>query len=77
MGTRQVNEKTVDYYLLAEDIADVGENYGIRIIHGEEGESVCGITVSQHKILALLYRLMEGLATPTTLRDVVEDWLLC
>ncbi|MEG1988300.1 MAG: DUF6514 family protein [Oscillibacter sp.] len=77
MGKKQALETPVEYYLLAEDRDTLGESYGIRIICGEEKESVRDITMSQNKILALLDRVMTGVVTPITLRDVVEDWLLC
>ena len=34
------------------------------------------ITPCQHRIQKLAEALMQGCVTPTTLRDVAEDWLL-
>lgn len=77
MGRKQVLDTPVEYYLLAEDCGNTCENYGISIVCGEEKESIRGITVSQNKIYTLLERVMAGFVTATTLRDVVEDWILC
>lgn len=66
----------VEYYLLAEEYGTQGESYGVRIQKGKEGAIVRGITWSQRKIMALLAVLIKCAVTPTTLRDVVDDWLL-
>ena len=76
MGRRQVRELCVDYYLLSEDVESIGERYGIQVTCKDEAETIFGITISQIRILSLLRRLMDGLVTPSTVRDVVEDWIV-
>lgn len=76
MGRKQVLEQSMDYYLLEEQREDASEKYGIRILCEQETACIRGITDSQCGILSLLDRVMEGLVTPITLLDVVEDWLL-
>ena len=52
------------------------ENYGVRVWE-EEGEEkqVRGITTSAVRIDELLSLLVEGGVGPTTLPEVVQDWL--
>lgn len=77
MGKRVIQKQDINYYLLAEEYGDLGECYGVKIAcsNGED-DSIRGITLSQSKILLLLSVLMEQSVTPTTLHDVVEDWIL-
>ncbi len=78
IGTKEILEKHTEYYILAEDDQDAYmETYGLKIVHGESVSQVCRITQSSDKIQTLALRLMEGLVTPITLRDVIEDWVLC
>ena len=76
MGRRQLCKQPVSYYLVTEDYEDFGERYGVRVENDSESETICGITVSQTGIFELIAALMAGRVTPTTVRDVVEDWLL-
>ena len=66
----------VRYSLVAENLANAGENYGVLVESGGERLLLRGITVSQRRIQALLRLLMAGNVTAVTARDVVEDWLL-
>ncbi len=52
------------------------ESYGV-CIRGQNGEeeAVSNITVSAARIDALLDLLVRNAVTPSTLRDVVDDWL--
>lgn len=77
MGRKVIQELNVDYYLLAEEYGDLGECYGVKVSCAcGEDESIRGITLSQSKILLLISVLIEQSVTPTTLHDVVEDWIL-
>ena len=66
----------VRYSLVAENLENAGENYGVLVESGGERLLLRGITVSQRRIQALLRLLMAGNVTAVTARDVVEDWLL-
>ena len=66
----------VRYSLVAENLENTGENYGVLVESGGERLLLRGITVSQRRIQALLRLLMAGNVTAVTARDVVEDWLL-
>jgi len=77
MGSRDISDHSVSYYLLADECGELGENYGVAI-EDREGETshVAGITPSQCRILGLVSALMKYAVTPATLRDVIEDWIL-
>ena len=68
------------HYSLTVDTVEAGavswENYGVRVWE-EAGESACipGITTSSLRIDELLSLLVEHAVSPTTLREVVDDWL--
>jgi len=77
IGTKEILKEQIEYYILAEEDQDAYmESYGVRIVHGESISQICRITASSDKIQTLIMRLMEGLVTPITLRDVIEDWVL-
>lgn len=76
-GGRTCRGRRIAYYLLAEEIEGIGENYGLRVECGGEAETIRGITVSTRGIQALLERMLRHGVTPATARDVVEDWLAC
>lgn len=70
-----------DYYVLIEE-AVLGEtfcceNYGVRIADtaGQEAMEVPNITTSTRRIDELVELLVQGEVTPSSLKDVVEDWL--
>ena len=75
-GTNICGKPTVRYSLVADDLENAGENYGVLVESGGERLLLRGITVSQRRIQALLGLLMAGNVTAVTVRDVVEDWLL-
>lgn len=67
------------YYLVVEPVETpnfVCENYGVRVAESQ-GESIAipGITTSATRIDELLTRLVDHTVSPTTLRDIVDDWL--
>lgn len=67
------------YGLLVEDIEVDGfhcESYGV-VITGPDGDTrrCRHITVNPARIAGLLDLLIRNAVTPTTLPDVVEDWL--
>ena len=77
IGERTLRQQTLAYYLLAEECEDVGEYYGVGVCgSGGEKMEIPRITVSQHKIMLLGSTLVKHLVTPTTLRDVIDDWIL-
>ncbi len=75
-GTGMCGKLPVRYSLVAEDLKNAGENYGVLVESGGEHLLLRGITVSQRRIQALMWLLMAGNVTAVTARDVVEDWLL-
>lgn len=50
--------------------------YGILVEGGGDREMISTVMASRWRVQALLALLMQGHVTPTTARDVVEDWLL-
>lgn len=75
-GTQACGTIPVRYSLVAEELENAGENYGVLVESGGERLLLRGITVSQRRIQALLDLLMAGNVTAVTARDVVEDWLV-
>ena len=75
-GTGTCGQTEVRYSLVAEELENAGENYGVLVESGGERLLLRGITVSQRRIQALLEQLMAGNVTAVTARDVVEDWLV-
>ena len=76
MGTARCLDQPIRYYLLAEAGEDGTETYGIGVAYAGETAEIPNITPFQHRIQKLAEALMQGCVTPTTLRDVAEDWLL-
>ena len=76
MGTARCLDQPIRYYLLAEAGEDGTETYGIGVEYAGETAEITNITPFQHRIQKLAEALMQGCVTPTTLRDVAEDWLL-
>ena len=71
-----------DYYMLIEEVSGgndlLCENYGVKIASPEiadETLSVTNITMSVSGIERLLKLLSDNFVTPTTLPDILEDWL--
>ena len=75
-GTGTCGQSEVRYSLVAEELEEAGENYGILVESGGERLLLRGITVSQRRIQLLLGLLMAGSVSAVTARDVVEDWLV-
>ena len=77
MGQQVVAKQKIAYYLLAEEDGEETERYGIRIeSEAGEREEILNLTISGAAIEELAALLMRNAVTPTTLRYVVEDWLL-
>lgn len=55
------------------------ESYGVQIVRrgtaGKEITAVPNITTSTRVIDELMERLISGLVTPSSLKNVVDDWL--
>ena len=75
-GTGTCGQTEVRYSLVAEELEEAGENYGVLVESGGEHLLLRGVTASQRRIQALLELLMAGNVSAVTARDVVEDWLL-
>jgi len=69
-----------DYYIVVDQMEIDGspacESYGIKVV-GWDGDVavIPHITISISRIDELAELLLRNGVTPTTLRDVVEDWL--
>lgn len=68
---------TLEYYLLVSPLAEELEIYGVKIVEKRSGVAAIapGLTTSGRKILHLIDLLSKGTVTPTSLADIVEDWL--
>ena len=75
-GTGTCGQTEVRYSLVAEELEEAGENYGVLVESGGERLLLRGVTAAQRRIQALLELLMAGNVSAVTARDVVEDWLL-
>ena len=70
-----------DYYILVDQmcVSDgfACESYGVKIAaaDGSEGAQLPHVTVSVSRIDELMELLLRNTVTPSTLRDVVMDWL--
>lgn len=70
-----------DYYILIDQMEVpeglVCESYGVKIAatDGSEAAEIPNITVSASRIDTLIELLRRNFVTPSTLRDVVLDWL--
>ena len=64
----------LEYYLLVSPLAEDLEIYGVKIVERRSGVAAIapGLTTSGRKILHLI---SKGTVTPTSLADIVEDWL--
>ena len=63
----------VDYYLLRQE----GERptYGVQVVYGEERSVIPNISLHAEAVCELLDKMAQGVVTPVTALDVVEDWL--
>lgn len=73
-------ELVLEYYLLSESVmGGCADSYGVEIVARSGGQveyaGVPGITMTGTRILRLIDRLAAGTVTPTSLYDVVQDWL--
>lgn len=75
IGKTEVLGQLTSYYLLRET-AGALEYYGVEIARGTERGRVKRIAVSGDRMWDFAEQLMKSGVTPTTLRDVIEDWLL-
>ena len=68
---------TLQYIILVEETPEGPENYGIRITEAESGGSTAapGVTMSVEKIYSLIETLASNTVTPSSLMDVLADWL--
>lgn len=71
--------RSFSYYLLVEEIETQGffcENYGVAV-QEKQGDisQICAITSNRERIETLISLLARNMVSPTTLADVVTDWL--
>jgi hypothetical protein len=73
---------TLVYFITIDDLTDNAagiqlETYGVGISICEHGETafVPNVTLNLTAILQLSALLVDHLVTPSTVRDIVEDWL--
>ena len=68
---------TLEYYLLVSTLVGELEIYGVKILERRSGTvaSAVALTTSSQRIFHLIDLLSEGSVTPTSLADIVEDWL--
>lgn len=67
----------LEYYLLVSPLAKDLEIYGVKIVEQRSGvaASAPSLTVSSRRIFRLIDLLSNGIVTPISLADIVEDWL--
>ncbi len=65
----------LDYYILVNE--GEPEQYGVKIIEKNSGEQalVFDLTTEAQRIYALVDKLSRNSVTPTSLMDVLADWL--
>lgn len=76
VGAARCRALPVRYYLLAERGSGGKRMYGILVEGGGERAVIPAVAPSRRRVQALLAVMIHGRVTPTTARDVVEDWLL-
>ncbi len=64
-------------YLVLSDKSQAPECYGVKVVEERSGEAAqaADLTVDPKRIYALADKLAEHTVTPTTLADIVADWL--
>lgn len=65
----------VRYYLLIGGKSGGRRTYGILVEGGGDREVLHSVAASRRRAGSLLALLIRGRVTPTTARDVAEDWL--
>ena len=65
----------LDYYVLVNEVEP--EQYGVKIIEKNSGEQALALdlTTEAQQVYALVDKLSRNSVTPTSLMDVVADWL--
>lgn len=66
----------LSYFFLSETL-DGREHYGVQITEETRGEraAIPGLTTDVRRIRRLMDTLVQNSVTPTTLADIVADWL--
>lgn len=64
-------------YLLLIDRGQKSTHYGIKVIERTSGDiaSALNVTTNANRIYDLMDKLVKNSVTPTTLGDIVADWL--
>lgn len=76
VGEARCRASRACYYLLEGVSEEAGRSYGVEIRMGRESASAADLSPSRQRVEALARALVRGAATPLTLRDIVDDWLL-
>jgi len=76
MGTAKCKNSIISYYVIAEELEQGIETYGALIEYDGESAIVRNVTLSQRRVTDLLTSLRRGCVTPSTLPDIVYDWIL-
>ncbi len=64
-------------YLVLVDKSKQPERYGIKVVEGNSGEAAQApdLTTDTKRIYDLVDKLAKNAVTPTSLADIVADWL--
>lgn len=64
-------------YLVLVDESKQPERYGIKVVEGNSGEAAqaLDLTTDTKRIYDLVDKLAKNAVTPTSLTDIVADWL--
>lgn len=67
----------LSYFVVAERDREGVDHYGVRVVErfSDDQTEVLDITVREGRIYELARLLLQNAVTPTTLQDVVNDWL--
>ena len=85
-GSALCGETDVMYYLLVEENGTSAREYGLAldwnpgeygvlVEKGEERTEIPALDSSRERVSGLLDRMVRGVVTPVSARDVAEDWL--
>lgn len=67
----------LEYSILANSGKCEFEQYGVKVMEKNSGEQAMAfnLTVSTRRVYELMDKLTQGSITPTSLEDVLADWL--
>lgn len=63
-------------YLILADKTQIPDRYGVKVVEGSgEFAQAADLTTDVDRVYDLLDKLVRNAVTPTTLADIVADWL--